>query len=71
MGVLHRFQRTTIISSLLHQLLYALHTFSVKQVHICMVFNALPRITIKLFEKEVYLYFFKKLMITLGNSLDN
>ena len=54
MGILHRFQRTTIISSLLHQLLYALHTFSVKQVHICMVFNALPRITIKLSEKEVY-----------------
>ena len=52
MGVLHRFQRTTIISSLLHQLLYALHTFSVKQVHICMIFNALPRITIKLLKKK-------------------
>ena len=36
------------------------HTFSVKQVHICIIFNALPRITIKflrkIFSMELFRY---------------
>ena len=54
MGVLYRFQRTTIISSLLHQLLYALLYISSELVHIYLICNALTRVTIKFFKKEVY-----------------
>ena len=38
------------------------YTFSVKQVHICMIFNVLPRVTIKFFK---YIIFFEK---TDGNA---
>ena len=68
MGVLYCFQNTTIFSSLLHQLLYALLYIFSEIVHIYRILVSLPRVNIKTFKKEVYYYFLKK---TDGNALQN
>ena len=52
--VLYPLQSTTIISSLLHRLLYALlYNFSEISTQLNDL-NALPRVTITFFKKEVY-----------------
>ena len=58
---LYSFQRTTVISSLLHWPLYALlYIFSEVSTYL----YDFQRVTIKSFKKEAYWYFFKKLMVT-------
>ena len=46
------FQKT--LSRMYYQMCYSTpyHTFSMKQVHICIIFNALPHVTFKFFRKQ-------------------
>ena len=72
MGVLYRIQRTTVISSLLYQPLYALlYIFS----EISTSLYDFQRITTRyhqIFSKKKYINsFLKKLMLTRGNALQN
>ena len=55
MGILHHFQRSSIISSLPDVLLCALsYIFSEISTYIIFIFNLLPDITMEFFKKEVY-----------------
>ena len=65
-GVLYCFQSTTIISLLLHQLLFALlYIFSKSSTYLHDFQRVIMRITINFLYKRKYMYFFKK---TDGNA---
>ena len=43
--------------------------FEVNKVHICTIFNGLPRVTVNFIKKVIVYFFFKNLMVTRGNAL--
>ena len=61
MGILHHFQRRSLISSLPDVLLRALsYIFSEISTYIIFILNSLPDITMEFFEKELLWSFLKK-----------
>ena len=68
MGVLYRFQRTTITSSLLHQLLYALlYIFSEITTYLYDFQRVTKRYHQIILKRSILIYFRK----TDGNALEN
>ena len=56
----------TITSMCYHQ---RYHTFSLNLAWFGRLFNALPRVIVKFMKKNIYEYFFKRLMVARGNAL--